>query len=104
MICKEMEWRDFEVADGLVLRLIASAKGLREIRFHPEQPPAEPAAADNGILAESRRQLQAYFRGELRRFELPIDLQGTEFQKRVWWHLESIPYGKVTTYAAVAQA
>ena len=98
------EWIDLDMGDGLIMRLIAVGGGLREIRFHPEQPPAEPPAAGNRVLEESRRQLQAYFRGELRRFELPLDPQGTDFQKRVWLYLDTIPYGKTTTYAAVAQA
>ena len=44
------------------------------------------------------------FAGELRVFELPLDLHGTDFQIRVWRQLETIPYGESRTYAAVAQA
>jgi methylated-DNA-[protein]-cysteine S-methyltransferase len=47
-------------------------------------------------------QLQAYFEGNLRQFDLELDLQGTAFQKRVWQKLRSIPYGKTTTYGCIA--
>src|SRR5690349_491204 len=104
MIAEMTEWMDVEVDDGLLVRLVASEAGLREIRFHPDplDPPGRPP--DNPVIREASRQLRAYFRRELRRFDLPLDLVGTDFQKRVWWKLDTIPYGEVTTYAAVAQA
>lgn len=47
-------------------------------------------------------QLKAYFAGALREFDLPLVLRGTDFQKRVWRQLASIPYGETTTYGAIA--
>jgi len=48
--------------------------------------------------------MRAYFAGQLRRFELPLDLAGTEFQKRVWLELTRIPYGETRTYQEMASA
>ena len=48
------------------------------------------------------RQLQAYFDGELRDFDLPLAPEGTEFQLRVWNSLRSIPYGETISYAQLA--
>jgi O-6-methylguanine DNA methyltransferase len=55
-------------------------------------------------LAEASRQLRAYFARELRRFDLPLDLEGSPFQKRVWAELETIPYGQTRSYRQIAEA
>lgn len=54
-------------------------------------------------LAEARRQLAAYFAGELTEFDLPLNLIGTEFQKTVWQELQSIPYGVTISYRELAE-
>ena len=51
---------------------------------------------------EVRRQLTAYFNGELRQFDLPLFLTGTAFQKSVWRHLSTIPFGETQTYGQLA--
>ena len=50
------------------------------------------------------RQLQEYFAGDRRQFELPLDLHGTDFQKRCWQELLRIPYGETRSYADIARA
>ncbi|MCL2327090.1 MAG: methylated-DNA--[protein]-cysteine S-methyltransferase [Bacteroidetes bacterium] len=49
-----------------------------------------------------RTQLQQYFKGERKCFDIPLDLIGTEFQKQVWNILPEIPYGKTISYAEQA--
>ena len=51
----------------------------------------------NPLLTEAARQLRAYFAGQLREFQLPLDTQGTDFQKRVWERVAAIPYGETVT-------
>jgi methylated-DNA-[protein]-cysteine S-methyltransferase len=58
---------------------------------------------DDGCVREARTQLQAYFAGELRNFILPLNLQGTDFQKRVWTELLNIPYGETIHYGELAR-
>jgi methylated-DNA-[protein]-cysteine S-methyltransferase len=53
-------------------------------------------------IADVRRQLAAYFDGELTRFDIRFTTGGTEFQQRIWHALEAIPYGTTTTYGALA--
>ncbi|TYP48718.1 methylated-DNA--[protein]-cysteine S-methyltransferase [Thermosediminibacter litoriperuensis] len=53
-------------------------------------------------LAEE--ELTAYFNGELKNFTVPLDLKGTEFQKRVWEEVMKIPYGEVRSYGYIARA
>ena len=55
------------------------------------------------LLREAMRQVSAYFRRELKTFDLPLDLQGTEFQRNVWNALQRIPYGHTRTYAEIAR-
>jgi methylated-DNA-[protein]-cysteine S-methyltransferase len=54
-------------------------------------------------FADAVAQLTAYFAGELKEFELPLDLVGTPFQKRVWKELQHIPYGKTISYQELAR-
>jgi methylated-DNA-[protein]-cysteine S-methyltransferase len=51
---------------------------------------------------EVRRQLGAYFEGELRQFDLPLFLSGTALQKSVWRHLSTIPFGETQSYGQLA--
>jgi methylated-DNA-[protein]-cysteine S-methyltransferase len=55
-------------------------------------------------LPSARRQLREYFTGERADFDLPIRLDGTEFQRRVWEVIARIPPGKTITYAQLAEA
>ena len=48
-------------------------------------------------------QLEAYFKGELTRFDLELNVQGTDFQKKVWQELLKIPYGETISYGELAK-
>lgn len=56
------------------------------------------------ITAEAERQLTEYFDKKRKRFELPLRLNGTDFQLRVWKALAEIPYGETRSYAETAAA
>lgn len=55
-----------------------------------------------GPLESAVRQLEEYFAGRRRSFDLPISLSGTDFQREVWESLAEIPYGSVISYAELA--
>jgi methylated-DNA-[protein]-cysteine S-methyltransferase len=55
-------------------------------------------------FAGAARQLDEYFAGRRRAFDLALDLSGTPFQRAVWAQLLAIPYGTTTTYAVLARA
>jgi methylated-DNA-[protein]-cysteine S-methyltransferase len=55
------------------------------------------------VLDETARQLDAYFAGDRMTFDLPLELQGTEFHRRCWLALASIPYGQTVSYGEQAR-
>ena len=55
------------------------------------------------ILIETLEQLDKYFKGQLVGFDFELDLQGTDFQLKVWNELQKIPFGKTITYKELAQ-
>jgi AraC family transcriptional regulator of adaptative response/methylated-DNA-[protein]-cysteine methyltransferase len=59
---------------------------------------------DSPIVAMLRRQLDEYFRGERREFDVPMHVPGTPFQTRVWSELRRIPVGTTTTYGRIAES
>ncbi len=95
------------------LLLVASDAGLVAIRFeqnrHGAAPHAssvratEPSDVEARILDEARMQLDAYFAGALREFDLPLSPHGTPFQSRVWSALREIPFGQTISYAELAR-
>ena len=56
------------------------------------------------LLRAAREALLAYFAGERRSFDLPLDPAGTDFQRAVWEALRAIPYGQTRTYGEIAAA
>ncbi len=79
--------------------------GLRVVNFQrgSDPLPVLPGWRRAGrSLDEAKRQLSAYFRGELRSFELAIAPVGTPFQLEVWTALRSIPYGETVSYGEIA--
>jgi methylated-DNA-[protein]-cysteine S-methyltransferase len=67
----------------------------------------EPSRADwlldDRAFPDAVAQLNAYFAGGLQEFELRLEFQGTEFQRRVWAALQTIPYGQTRSYGEIAE-
>lgn len=88
------------------LRLVAEELGLRTVWFirgRTQEAPDQEWKEDAAFFADVIRQLRAYFAGELREFEIPLLMEGTEFQKRVWKALQTIPYGETISYGQLAK-
>ncbi|MFT4257802.1 MAG: methylated-DNA--[protein]-cysteine S-methyltransferase [Pseudoxanthomonas sp.] len=88
------------------LTLVANDAHLREIHFPKERHPSKrplPPTGDNAVLRAAREQLDAYFAGNLRRFDLPLDPAGTDFQREVWAMLAQIPHGRTWSYGELAR-
>ncbi|WP_264272955.1 methylated-DNA--[protein]-cysteine S-methyltransferase [Duffyella gerundensis] len=91
-----------------VLTLIASDRGLAAILWQDDSPRRvrlDPRVenADHPLLLQAEQQLQEYFAGTRQRFDLPLDFAGTEFQRKVWAALVSIPFGETRSYKQIAE-
>jgi methylated-DNA-[protein]-cysteine S-methyltransferase len=87
------------------LLLLADARGLRGLNFQDGPHPVEPDPAwkkQGGPFKNVIRQLEGYFVGKLRTFQVELSLQGTPFQLAVWGALQGIPYGATASYADIA--
>lgn len=84
--------------NGNLVRLSIDGDGFqppnfRELVFNPENP----------LLKEAERQLKEYFSGKLQVFRLPLQMEGSVFQRKVWQCLLEIPYGETRSYQDVAE-
>lgn len=82
------------------LALHGGSKMLTRLEFGASAPAEAPA--EGTLLAEAASQLAAYFAGKLRRFDLPLEPEGTEFDLAVWRAMLEIPYGETRSYAELA--
>ena len=91
------------------LTLIASDDGLRAVLWKAEKADrvavGDAADADdpNGVLAAAVDQLEEYFAGDRRSFDLPLDPVGSGFQQSAWDALCTIPYGETVSYGEQAR-
>ncbi len=90
------------------LRLVASDKGLAGILWRVERPGRVNLApqkedSNHPILLKTQHQLNEYFMGMRTSFDVPLDFQGTAFQKVVWNYLVHIPFGETRSYGEVAK-
>jgi methylated-DNA-[protein]-cysteine S-methyltransferase len=82
-----------------ILGLTGSEAGLGRVLWSAKGLPERSCA----VLDDAASQLEAYFAGELLEFDLPLDLGGTEFQRRCWLALATIPYGQTVSYGEQAR-
>jgi methylated-DNA-[protein]-cysteine S-methyltransferase len=97
-------WTELESPLGS-LWLTADDVGLTGLVMNGHRPPigrSDGVQADEPFMAV-RQQLDAYFAGELREFDLPLHPAGTPFQLDVWDALRTIPFGEVRSYRDIAE-
>ncbi|WP_233834097.1 methylated-DNA--[protein]-cysteine S-methyltransferase [Paraburkholderia sp. ZP32-5] len=90
------------------LKLVADGECLAAILWEHDRPNrvrlGEMTEANElAVLVETERQLREYFAGTRQAFDLPLKFQGTEFQKKVWHALLTIPFGQTRSYTEIAQ-
>jgi len=108
-------WSTLKPVPKLRIHVAATSRGLARLslnktnaEFLDELSRAIPTMEwwrDDGhpLLVEAGDQLRAWFRGEIRSFDIRLDLRGTAFQKRVWRALRAIPYGETRSYKDIAR-
>ncbi len=90
------------------LLLVGDGEALSGLFMLPDAKYVPEIAADwvrdDSAFDDVTRQLDEYFAGERREFDLRLAPRGTDFQRRVWRELTTIPYGRTTSYGAMADA
>ncbi|MDX1707484.1 MAG: methylated-DNA--[protein]-cysteine S-methyltransferase [Desulfobacterales bacterium] len=82
--------------------IVGNQKGILTIRFN-----TDPLVTDSDLPAcmrECLRQLEEYFKGRRQKFDVAMQLKGTDFQITVWRQLQKIPFGETASYGDVARA
>jgi methylated-DNA-[protein]-cysteine S-methyltransferase len=90
------------------IRVIADESGVKRVEifeeeweeYHKNNP---EIVEDYELCGEAIRQFEEYFSGKRKEFDLPLSIEGTDFRKKVWTALQTIPYGEVRSYAEVAE-
>ena len=94
---------------GLIgtLTLLGDELGLRHVLFEKEKNQVviqDDWQKNPDFFTAIKMQLRAYFKGELKEFDLPLAPEGTAFQLKVWQALQNIPYGQLVSYKFIAEA
>ncbi len=97
----EETFETYVSASGKILKIVSDTSSVKEIDFVPAK--GDDTSVQPDILKNAARQLEEYLRGERETFDLSLAPEGTDFQKKVWDLLQTIPFGKTRTYAQMAE-
>ena len=97
-----------EIISGIKIAVLVSSRGIKKIFLNPTKVISELSSAtklrnDDPYLFDIFNQLKEYFAGTRKEFDVPLDIEGTEFQKEVWQELQNIPYGKTISYKTLSE-
>jgi methylated-DNA-[protein]-cysteine S-methyltransferase len=102
-----MSAMQFRTVDSPVGPLTLAGRGHRLMHLVMRDQTNEPSRGgwqrDDAAFSDAVEQLEGYFAGERREFDLELDLVGTRFQRRVWEALLTIPYGETRSYGYIAE-
>jgi methylated-DNA-[protein]-cysteine S-methyltransferase len=86
-----------------VIEIIGSEEAVYSILFSEKEKALEKVNADTPVvLKDCLDQLDDYFKGKRQEFTIPYDMEGTDFQKKVWTALTEIPYAETGSYKDIA--
>lgn len=98
---KRIWYYDIEIGR---IGIVENGNAITEIALDDRISQEPKKEEETTLLKEAGKQLKEYLMGKRRSFDLPLDLQGTDFQKAVWKALLAIPYGETRSYKQVAQS
>lgn len=84
-----------------IIQITVSEKGLQSVKILNKKSDLK-LSHDKGLKSYSSS-IENYLKGMNTKFDLPIDIHGTEFQKKVWKETAKIPYGKTVSYETIAK-
>lgn len=92
----------YETMIGL-LGIKEDGTNITEIYFGKDEIPNNMELKETPLIKEAMNQLEEYFEGKRKSFDLPFEAKGTEFQRSVWNELLKIPYGETCSYGEIAK-
>lgn len=84
--------------------IAANSDAVTNVYFSGENTPSGMELKETELIKKAGEEINEYFSGKRNNFDIPLEPEGTEFQKSVWDVLKKIPYGKTYTYKQVAEA
>ncbi len=92
-----------------LIHVVVDEIGVRKVEIFEEdwveyKKEYEPIHIDKELCKEVIAQLDEYFKGKRKNFDIPLSIEGTEFRKKVWKALQEIPYGEIRNYLQIAEA
>ncbi len=93
---------------GLHFKIFTSHKGIRQIFINRKEGTLEESNLinlhpDDPFMFNVFEELSEYFKRKRKKFSVPLDLHGTNFQVKVWHELLKVPFGKIITYSGLAK-
>ena len=85
------------------LSIAQEDNAISHILFDGDESLSDYERKETKLIKETLKQLEAYFAGQLRTFDVPLLLKGTPFQKECWQALLEIPYGQTCSYKDIAE-
>ncbi len=85
------------------IKIVEEDSKIIRLSFDNEEDFGEFELKDTVLLNQTTKQLDEYFEGKRKKFELPLNPNGTDFMKKVWKALEEIPYGETKSYKQIAE-
>lgn len=97
-----------KIISGIHFKIISSHKGIKYIFLNEKEVKNYPSTLtklqyDDPYMFSAFAQLEEYFNLKREKFYIPLDINGTEFQKKIWNELQKIPYGKTVSYLSIAK-
>ena len=107
MASKPAKYHSSFTIDNIYFTVISSIRGIKEIIFNLEKNNSKPVDTiqlqpEDPAMHNVYPQMKEYFNGEREEFNLPLEIEGTDFQKKVWDELLKIPYGTTISYKELA--
>jgi methylated-DNA-[protein]-cysteine S-methyltransferase len=93
---------------GIHFKIFSSHKGVKKIFMNKKDGMIKSGIVtklyhDDPLMFNIFNELTEYFEHKRKKFTVPLDITGTEFEKKVWGELKKIPYGKTVSYKLIAQ-
>lgn len=94
---------DYYKNEKVTIKIKSTENSITEITFVKEKEDIEDETTENSLIKQCKKQLDDYFKGKLKQFNIKYEYSGTPFQEKVWKELLNIEYGTTISYKELAK-